>query len=149
MKMSKISGELKPKLIRLRASRVQWEAPIIHTINPYAKFSGKGKTAAADRTMRFVTVSYELPLDTMHIETIVIDGRVVWDFKGDPVRSAILGGGGRFKHERKFYERQMVQQCLLIRDLPFYTRETPKLDVILSKFVPSDPVIKQLKGASK
>lgn len=133
--MTKLKGELKPRLLKLRKSRIIWEAPEVETINPYAKTVGKGKTARQDKRMRFATINFKLPLDTMNVETIIINGVVAWDFKGEPVKSSIIGGGGRFRHERRFYERVMVSQTLLIKDLPCYGDGQPLIDVVLSKFI--------------
>lgn len=133
--MSHVPGRLKSKLVKLRTARKLWESQEVWTANPYAKRVGKGKTGKADQRMRFQSMSFKLPLETVHVETILVDGKVVYDYAGEPTRSAILGGGGRFTIERQYFDRVVVMQRLVLKDLPLYGKDEPAIDVIVSVFV--------------
>lgn len=81
--------------------------------------------------MRTLTVSYKLPVKTACVESIVINGTLVYDFGGNPKRTSAIGGGGRFELRRRFYDGECVFCELLIRDLTYYTNKRPVVKGII------------------
>lgn len=76
-------------------------------------------------SMRTYTICYKLPVKTYCVETLVVDGVIVYDFASDPKRTAPIGGGGRFEMRRRYYDGECVAVELLIRDLTYYTSKRP------------------------
>lgn len=141
-----MNGNLKPRLVKLRKTRMLWKTPNKVVVNPYPKSIGT-RSKVAEPTMRIQTYSFLLPIDTVQLETIIVNGVVVWDYDGKPVRTDVLGGGGRFMLQMNYFYGLLVQQCLQIRDMPVYGMADPEIDVIVSTFIPgSDKTTKYAKA---
>ena len=141
-----MNGNLKPRLVKLRKSKTIWQTPNRLVVNPYPKSIGS-RAKKPDPTVRIQTYTFFLPIDTVQLETIIVNGVVVWDYEGTPRRTDVIGGGGRFMMQRSYYYGLLVQQCLQIRDMPVYGMADPEIDVIVSTFIPGTE--KTYKNAKK
>lgn len=100
----------------------QWETE--HKITPH--FHDK-----ITAQMRSFTVCYKLPIDTFCLESLVINGVLVYDFAGEPRRTSIIGGGGRFELRRRFYDGEIVQCELLLKDVCYFTNKKPVVKAVI------------------
>lgn len=81
--------------------------------------------------MRTITICYKLPVKTQCLESLVVNGTLVYDYAGLPTRTAPIGGGGRFELRRRYYDGECVSCELLIRDLTYYTSKRPTVSGII------------------
>lgn len=81
--------------------------------------------------MRSFTVCYKLPVNTFCLESLVINGVLVYDFAGEPRRTSVIGGGGRFELRRRFYDGVCVGCELLLKDVCYYSTKKPVVKCVL------------------
>lgn len=84
---------------------------------------------AAQRTF---TICYKLPLNTMSLESLMINGVLVYDIgTSAPKRTAVIGGGGRFELRKRFYDGECVACELMLRDVCYYTKKKPTFKCVI------------------
>lgn len=127
--------DLKSRVMKLTKSKQLWKTGETITTNPYAKPArSRSKKPAKPAVMRFRTYAYALPLDAVSVEAVSVNGTLVWASNGrQGVRSAILGGGGRFVHTRSLYDRCVVAQTILLKDIPYHTEAEPEIKLVISE----------------
>lgn len=131
---------LKSRSIKLTKSRLLWRTGETITPDPYYARRGARKSkSGATPTMRFRTYAYSLPIDAIRVEHILINGKIAWAGEG---RTGIIAGGGRFTHTRTLYDRCVVQQQIILRDIPYYGTKEPQITLILA-FVDTAKLAKQ------
>lgn len=81
--------------------------------------------------MRSFTVCYKLPINTFCLESLVINGVLVYDYDGEPRRTSIIGGGGRFEVRRRFYDGVCVSCELLLKDVCYFTNKKPVIKAVV------------------
>lgn len=119
-----MTDQIKTKLVELnlRSSKL-WESQTHELDHPHAT---KIKTKA-----RIYTQCFKLPKAFRTLSTIVCNNIVVYDCGIRPRITSVIGGGGRFEVRRRYYDGEVVNCELMLKDVCYYTKKKPVFKIFV------------------